>query len=99
MDDIQEMAEDAVDLACSNNAELAQKAQPCSTLTKKLFGEEGYTKNTSIKLVQKYNIGEETASHLARTYGNRAFDVCELSLPTGKRWPRFGIPLRRLSIH
>ena len=49
-----------------------------------------YTKNTAIKLVQKFGISEETAQHLARTYGTHAFDVCYLSKPTGKAWPRFG---------
>ena len=66
------------------------------TLTFLLFsiprqrGGEGYTKNTAIKLVQKFGISEETAQHLARTYGTHAFDVCYLSKPTGKAWPRFG---------
>lgn len=30
------------------------------------------------------------AKHLVHTYGSCAFAVCEMSKPTGKRWPRFG---------
>ena len=63
---------------------------PCVTLNLPLRGGAGYTKNTAIKLVQKFGISEETAQHLARTYGTHAFDVCYLSKPTGKAWPRFG---------
>ena len=31
--------------------------------------------------------------HLASTYGGRAWEVAELTRPTGKQWPRCGIPL------
>ena len=55
-----------------------------------LRGGRGFTKNVPIRLVQEFGVSEETAKHLARTYGVHAFDVCKLSQPTGKSWPRFG---------
>ena len=61
-----------------------------STLDKSLWGGEGWTANTAVKLVQQYGVSDEVAQHLSKTYGTRAVDVCELSEPTGKAWPRFG---------
>ena len=83
-----EMAEDVVTTVCKEKE--FRQARPCSTLTHKLFGAKGYKQNTAVKLIQKFGIGEDTAKHLAMTYGQRAFDVCYLSKPTGRRWPRFG---------
>ena len=34
----------------------------------------------SVELIQKYGISQTTAEHLARTYGGRAWDVCQLDL-------------------
>ena len=68
-------------------------AGPCLTLSKKLWGGEGYTTNTAIKLVQKYGISEEAAQHFATTYGVHAFEVCARAKPTGRAWPRFGAAL------
>ena len=84
-----EMAEDVVDRVVALNG-LDGKAGPCRTKEKKLRGGKGYGKNTAVKLVQKFGIAEDVAKHLAKTYGVRAFDVCYLSRPTGKKWPRFG---------
>ena len=36
---------------------------------------------------------QDTAHHLAKTYGTYANTICELSNPTKLSWPRFGIPL------
>lgn len=41
-------------------------------------------------LVQEFGVSEVTAKHLARTYGMHAFEVCRITEPTVKRWPRFG---------
>jgi glycerol-3-phosphate dehydrogenase len=88
------MAEDVVDrvLAYKNMSTTSDGTHigPSQTLQKSLRGGNGYTKNVAIKLVQKFGISEDTAKHLARTYGTHAFDVCYLSRPTGKTWPRFG---------
>ena len=79
-----EMAEDVVNRVTDKK---------CKTLDIKLLGGEGYTRNTHVKLTQKHGMGANVAEHLAKTYGARAFDVCELSKPTGQAWPKFGVPL------
>lgn len=84
-----EMAEDVIDRVVDLKG-LGEVAGVCRTKTKKLWGGEGYTKNTAVKLVQKFGIAEDMAKHLAKTYGILAFEVCYLSKPSGKRWPRFG---------
>jgi glycerol-3-phosphate dehydrogenase len=81
------MAEDVVDHVIELKG---LKAGPCITDKTPLRGGVGYTKNVPIQLVQKYGVSEESAKHLARTYGMNAFEVCEMTRPTGKRWPRFG---------
>ena len=46
-----------------------------------------------MQLVQRGGVRAEVANHLASAYGGRAWDVLALARPTGKRYPRFGIPL------
>ena len=46
-----------------------------------------------IDLIQKHGMAEDSAYHLAKTYGGRSWEVCQLSQPTNKVWPRFGEPL------
>lgn len=84
-----EMAEDVLNRVIKQKG-LSEKAGPCITEERPLRGGVGYTKNVPVQLVQKYGVSEETAKHLARTYGMNAFDVCEMTKPSGKRWPRFG---------
>ena len=79
-----EMAEEVVDRIAG------EKAQKCRTLETKLFGGEGYTKNLSIELIQKYGMSQDVAEHLVKSYGARAWEVCELIEPSGKNWPKFG---------
>lgn len=74
-----EMAEDVINRVTDRK---------CKTLDIKLLGGEGFTRNTHVKLTQKHGMGSTVAEHLAKTYGARAFDLCELSRPTGKSWPR-----------
>eukprot|EP00957_Ditylum_brightwellii_P104338 7947395-Ditylum_brightwellii.AAC.1 len=66
------------------------KAGPCVTDTMPLRGGVGYSRNIPVQLVQDFGVSEETAKHLARTYGVNAFEVCKLTKPSGKKWPRFG---------
>lgn len=82
-----EMAEEAVDRV------FGEKAPKSKTLDLKLFGGDGYSSNLSIKLIQKHGMTNDTASMLAKTYGGRAWEVCELSESTKLTWPRFGVPL------
>lgn len=44
------------------------------------------SKTLPIQLIQKYGMSEEVAKHLAKTYGGRAWEVCELaeSVPNGE---------------
>lgn len=67
--------------------------KPCKTTEIKLLGGEGYNKNMPIRLTQKHGMSVEVAAHLSKTYGARAWDVCELSRPTGMNWPKFGVPI------
>jgi len=87
-----EMAEDVIDTVIENNRDIfTQPLNMCNTLNIPLIGGgEHYTRNTHIKLIQKFGVSEETAKHLSNTYGTKAFNVCYLSKPTGRRWPRFG---------
>jgi glycerol-3-phosphate dehydrogenase len=84
-----EMAQDVLDKVIPAHS-LDNKAGPCITDRITLRGGQGYTRNVPIRLVQKYGVSEDTAKHLARTYGMHAFEVCEMADPTHKRWPRFG---------
>ena len=86
-----EMAEDVVDKVIAQKGLSATAG--CSTLTYKLIGGEGYKANLNIKLIQRYGIGHYVATHLAKTYGTRAHEVCALLSRTGKRWPLSGVLL------
>ena len=83
-----EMAEDVLDRVLAREPDLQAKAGPCQTTTRSLRGGVGYTRNVPIRLVQEFGISQDTAEHLARTYGVHAFDVCRLTKPTGQKWPR-----------
>lgn len=79
-----EMAEEVVDRIAGENS------LKCRTLETKLFGGEGYTKSLYIELIQKYGMSQEVAKHLVKSYGARAWEVCELIQPSDKNWPKFG---------
>ena len=49
--------------------------------------------NLAIQLIQKHGMSQDVAENLAKTYGGRSWEVCELSQATNQTWPRFGIPL------
>lgn len=83
------MAEDVLNKVLPANG-LGEKAGPCLTEHRPLRGGVGYTRNVPVQLVQEFGVSEDSAEHLARTYGMNAFDVCKLTRPTEKKWPRFG---------
>lgn len=86
-----EMAEDVLNKVIKNHPTLSQKAGPCLTETRPLWGGKDYNKNLPITLIQKYGLSQDTAEHLARTYGMNAFTVCELSQANpNQRYPHFG---------
>lgn len=83
-----EMAEEVVDVV------VGEDGPKCKTLEKSLHGGDGYSSSLPIKLIQKHGISEETAVHLANTYGGRAWEVCQHHVrPTAQTWPRYGVPL------
>lgn len=82
-----EMAEEVVDMV------VGPQGAHCRTLGIKLHGGEGYTEMLPTQLMQKYGMEKDVAERLASTYGDRAWEVCEYSEPTGVEWPRFGKPL------
>ena len=85
-----EMAQDVVDRV---TAERGLRASKCKTRDLGLLGRDGWEITTPVQLVQKYGVAESVAAHLATTYGGRAADVLELAAPTGRNYPRLGIPL------
>ena len=90
-----EMAEHAVDKVLQSKGDWGDaRWRPCVTKDITLWGGgDGFSDNLAIQLTQKHGMDERVAEHLSRTYGSKAFDVCLLSAPTGKDWPKFGIPI------
>lgn len=82
-----EMAEDVLDKTLGDNH------PKCNTLDIMLHGGDGYSESLSIELIQKYGLDQRVAEHLVKTYGGRVWEVAERCAPTGKVWPRYGIPL------
>jgi len=82
-----EMAEDVLDKV------LGDGHPKCNTLDIVLHGGDGYSESLSVVLIQKYGILEDVADHLVKTYGGRAWEVLEKAKPTGKQWPKHGVPL------
>lgn len=56
----------------------------------KLLGSHGWRKNLYVELIQQYGIETEVAKHLTDTYGDRAWNVCDMADKTGMRWPVHG---------
>lgn len=82
-----EMAEEVIDRVAGEGGPKSK------TFELTLFGGEGWSPNLAVKLIQKHGMSQDVAEHLAQTYGGRAWEVCEMSDPTGQTWPRFGVPL------
>ncbi|KAL7269355.1 mitochondrial glycerol-3-phosphate dehydrogenase [Rhizina undulata] len=66
----------------------------CQTDKLKLVGAHGYSKTLFINLIQHFGVETEVAQHLAGAYGDRAWQVAQLSEPTELRFPVRG---KRLS--
>ncbi|KDN46609.1 DAO-domain-containing protein [Tilletiaria anomala UBC 951] len=84
-----EMAEQTVDEAI-RVFDLKPK-RGCVTKHTRLLGSHGWSKTMYVKLLQRYGLETEVAQHLSSTYGDRAWSVCSIAEPTGKRWPVHGI--------
>ena len=53
----------------------------CQTHRVRLIGAHGYSKTLFINLVQHFGIDADVATHLAQSYGDRAWDVAALASP------------------
>ena len=85
------MAEELIDKVVAFKGPLLKHAGPCQSKEIKLLGGEGYDRLLYVQLVQKYNVSEAVAKHLAHAYGTAAFNVCELAKPTGRTQSRMGV--------
>lgn len=54
-------------------------------------GAHGWSPTMYIRLVQDFGLEREVAQHLASSYGDRAFSVVKMAMPTFKRWPIIGV--------
>ena len=59
----------------------------CQTHQVKLVGAHGYSKTLFINLIQHFGMETDVAKHLTESYGDRAWTVAALSIPTEKRFP------------
>lgn len=84
-----QMAADTIDAAIEQ-FQLRPRLAQSPTERIPLIGSHGWEENMYIKLVQRFGLETDVATHLARSYGDRAFIVAAMSPATGKRWPLFG---------
>jgi glycerol-3-phosphate dehydrogenase len=59
----------------------------CQTHQVKLVGAHGFSKTLFINLIQHFGVDTDVAKHLTESYGDRAWTVAALSVPTEKRFP------------
>ncbi|KAG2213392.1 hypothetical protein INT47_009065 [Mucor saturninus] len=82
------MAEETIDRAIEVFS-LKPKTK-CNTEETMLIGSKGYTSTMFIRLVQEFGMDTEVAQHLARSYGNRAWEVASIDDATSASWPTYG---------
>ena len=82
------MAEETVDRAIDVFGLKPKNA--CQTEHTMLIGSEGYSNTMFIRLVQEFGMDTEVAQHLARSYGNRSWQVASIDDPTDSSWPKYG---------
>lgn len=77
-----EMAEDCLDQVIAKDEVLSTKAGPCQTLEVPLLGTggtrdfpDGWHENLGIAISQQYDVPQDVANYLARTYGTRSGEV------------------------
>lgn len=81
------MAAETVDAAIKAFNLKAEAMYPCKTESLKLVGSHGWRKNLYVELIQDYGVDMEVAKHLTDTYGDRSWNVCDMSAKTDIRWP------------
>lgn len=75
------MAEELIDKVVAFKNSKLKHAGPCVTKDIKLLGGDGFYSLLHVELVQKYQVSDAVAKHLAHAYGAAAFAVCELATP------------------
>lgn len=86
-----EMAEETVDTAVKHFALKPQR--PCVTTQVRLIGTHGWSRTMYMRLLQEFGLEDDVARHLSESYGDRAWSVCAIAKPTGKRYPHHGVRL------
>lgn len=81
------MAAETVDAAIKAFDLKNEAMYPCKTESLKLVGSHGWRKNLYVELIQDYGVDMEVAKHLTDTYGDRSWNVCDMSAKTDIRWP------------
>lgn len=70
----------------------------CKTHQIRLIGAHAYSKTLFINLIQQYGIEADVAKHLAQSYGDRAWEVAEMSAPAdNSQTTHYPLRGRRLS--
>ncbi|KAF8992687.1 hypothetical protein BDQ17DRAFT_1546376 [Cyathus striatus] len=69
---------------------LVHKAGKCATESLRLVGNDGWSRNMFVRLIQTYGMKMEVAKHLSESYGDRAWTVCSLVEPADESWPLHG---------
>lgn len=82
------MAEETVDRAI--DVFNLKPKEKCNTEEVLLIGSKGYSSTMFIRLVQEFGMDTEVAQHLARSYGNRAWEVASIDDATSTSWPKYG---------
>ena len=86
---------DAIDISGTFNAHQNSLLDGlCQTQKLQLIGAHGYSSTMYIDLIRHFNLDSDVAQHLARAYGDRAWDVAALCSSNGDaRQPSTGIRL------
>jgi len=84
------MAMETVDRAIKEYGLEVSAVYPCKTESLKLLGSHGWRKNLYVELIQQFGLETEVAKHLTDTYGDRAWNVCDMAEKTGLRFPVYG---------
>lgn len=86
-----EMAEQTIDRAVEEFK--LKPLRGCITKSVRLIGSHDWSRTMYVRLLQEYGLELDVAQHLSQSYGDRAWSVCSIAEPTGKRYPDHGIRL------
>ena len=86
-----EMAEQTIDRAIEEFK--LQPLRGCVSKQVRLIGSHDWSRTMYVRLLQEFGLELDVAQHLSNSYGDRAWSVCAIANPTGKRYPLNGIRL------